>query len=81
MTTMMATTKQTKKVTKMAGLDVANRMDNNILVIDTFLLNIVTVGVSATRVESTTEYQSQLLDSLYFIMIQVRSDQILIDVF
>ena len=65
----------------MAGLDVANRMDNNILVIDTFLLNIVTVGVSATRVESTTEYQSQLLDSLYFIMIQVRSDQILIDVF
>ena len=69
MTTMMATTKQTKKVTKMAGLDVANRMDNNILVIDTFLLNIVTVGVSATRVESTTEYQSQLLDSLCFIMI------------
>ena len=81
MTTMTATTKQTKKVTKMAGLDVANRMDNNILVVDTFLLNIVTVGVSATRVESTTEYQSQLLDSLYFIMIQVRSDQILIDVF
>ena len=65
----------------MAGLDVANRMDNNILVIDTFLLNIVTVGVYASRVESTTEYQSQLLDSLYFIMIQVRSDQILIYVF
>ena len=65
----------------MAGLDVANRMDNNILVVDTFLLNIVAVGVSASRVESTTEYQSQLLDSLYFIMIQVRSDQILIDVF
>lgn len=62
----MAMTTQMKKVTKMAGLDVANRMDNNILVIDTFLLNNVTVEVSATRAESTTEYQSQLLDSLYF---------------
>ena len=77
MTTTMAMTKQTK-VRKTADLDVAYRMDNNALVIDTFLLNNETVDASATRVESTTEYQSQLLDSLCFIrIIQVRSGQIL----
>ena len=65
MTTTMAMTKQTK-VRKTADLDVANRMDNNALVIDTFLLNNATIDVSATRDESTMEYQSQLLDSLYF---------------
>ena len=69
------------KVTKTAGLDVANGADNNILVFDTFVLNNVVVDVAThvvIRVESTTEYQSQLLDSLCFIrIIQVGSDQIL----
>jgi hypothetical protein len=68
---MMKQMKQMKE-TKTAGLDVANRMDNNVVVVDTCLLNNVTIDVSATthvaiRVESTTEYQSQLLDSFYFI--------------
>jgi hypothetical protein len=70
---MMKQMKQMKMVTKTAGLDVASsRMDNNVVVVDTCLLNNVTIDVSATihvaiRVESTTEYQSQLLDSFYFI--------------
>ena len=65
MTTAM--TKQTK-VRKTAGLDVANRMDNNVLVTDTFLLKcsaaVVRVAAHvATEVESMTKYQL-LLQSL-----------------
>ncbi len=49
------------KVTKMADLDVANRTD-------TFFLNNAAVDSSANWFESVMEYQSQLLDSLYFIV-------------
>ena len=69
------TTAMTKqmKVRKTAGLDVANRMDNNALVTDTFLLTYsaafafdVVARVAAhvaTEVESMTQYQL-LLQSL-----------------
>jgi hypothetical protein len=69
---MMKQMKQMKMMTKTAGLDVANGMDNNVVVVDTYLLNNVMIDVSATihvaiRVELTMEYQSQLLDSFYCI--------------
>ena len=76
---MMMTTQM--KVTKMADLDVVNKTDNNVLVTDTFLLNNVTVYVFATRNESATECQSQLLYSLFSLCLKVSSKILLLSLY